>query len=440
MRSEEIGNVWNTKTMYAALKRIFSEREIRNKILFIFGALVAYRIAAVIPLPGVDVLQLQRFFDENQFLGLLNVFAGGGISSVSIVLLGVAPYITASIIMQLLTTVIPRLEQIYKEEGEAGRQKFNMVTRWLTIPLAVIQTFSMISLLRSQGVLGNITAFDTAAMVIIATAGTIFLMWLGELITEKGLGNGVSIMIFAGIMAGIPGVFVRFLDTFGQSPDDFFNNIVFAVVALLMVAGIVFVNEAQRTIPISYAKRIRGGIASAGTSTHLPLRVNQAGVIPIIFAVSLIILPNVIAGYLMKTATNPLVASAASKAYYLFQNQWFYGIFYFSLVVIFTYFYTAVIFDPTKIAENLQKQGGYVPGIRPGTPTVEYLAKVLGHVTLVGAVFLGTVAVLPVAVRGLTGVQSLTIGGISILIVVSVVLEMVKHIQSQLAMRSYEGF
>ena len=426
--------------MYAALKRIFSEREIRNKILFIFGALVAYRIAAVIPLPGVDVLQLQRFFDENQFLGLLNVFAGGGISSVSIVLLGVAPYITASIIMQLLTTVIPRLEQIYKEEGEAGRQKFNMVTRWLTIPLAVIQTFSMISLLRSQGVLGNITAFDTAAMVIIATAGTIFLMWLGELITEKGLGNGVSIMIFAGIMAGIPGVFVRFLDTFGQSPDDFFNNIVFAVVALLMVAGIVFVNEAQRTIPISYAKRIRGGIASAGTSTHLPLRVNQAGVIPIIFAVSLIILPNVIAGYLMKTATNPLVASAASKAYYLFQNQWFYGIFYFSLVVIFTYFYTAVIFDPTKIAENLQKQGGYVPGIRPGTPTVEYLAKVLGHVTLVGAVFLGTVAVLPVAVRGLTGVQSLTIGGISILIVVSVVLEMVKHIQSQLAMRSYEGF
>ncbi len=426
--------------MHAALRRLFSEREIRNKILFIFGALVVYRAAAVIPLPGVNVLQLQRFFDENQFLGLLNVFAGGGISSVSIVLLGVAPYITASIIMQLLTTVIPRLEQIYKEEGEAGRQKFNMVTRWLTIPLAVIQTFSMISLLRSQGVLESITAFDTTAMVIIATAGTVLLMWLGELITEKGLGNGVSIMIFAGIMAGIPGIFVRFLDTFGQNPDDFFNNIVFAVVALLMVAGIVFVNEAQRTIPISYAKRIRGGIASAGTSTHLPLRVNQAGVIPIIFAVSLIILPNVVAGYLMKTATNPVVASIASKAYYLFQNQWFYGIFYFSLVVVFTYFYTAVIFDPTKIAENLQKQGGYVPGIRPGTPTVEYLAKVLGHVTLVGAVFLGTVAVLPVAVRGLTGVQSLTIGGISILIVVSVVLEMVKHIQSQLAMRSYEGF
>lgn len=426
--------------MYATLVRIFSEKEIRNKILFIFGVLVVYRMAAVVPLPGVDVLRLQRFFDENQFLGLLNVFAGGGISSVSIVLLGVAPYITASIIMQLLTTVIPRFEQMYKEEGEAGRQKFNMVTRWLTIPLAVIQTFSMISLLRSQGVLGTITAFDTAAMVTIATAGTIFLMWLGELVTEKGLGNGVSIMIFAGIMAGIPGILARFLDTFGQSPDDFFNNIVFAAVALLMVAGIVFVNEAQRTIPISYAKRVRGGIASAGTSTHLPLRVNQAGVIPIIFAVSLIILPNVVAGYLMKTATNPTVASAASHAYALFQNQWFYGIFYFSLVVVFTYFYTAVIFDPTKIADNLQKQGGYVPGIRPGTPTVEYLSKVLGHVTLVGALFLGTVAVLPIAVQGLTGVQSLTIGGISILIVVSVVLEMVKHIQSQLAMRSYEGF
>ncbi len=426
--------------MYAALARIFSEKEIRNKIFFIFGVLVVYRIAAAVPLPGVDVLQLQRFFDENQFLGLLNVFAGGGLSSVSIVLLGVAPYITASIIMQLLTTVIPRLEQIYKEEGEAGRQKFNMVTRWLTIPLAVIQTFSMISLLRSQGVLGQITAFDTAAMVTIATAGTVLLMWLGELITEKGLGNGVSILIFSGIMAGIPGVLARFLDTFGQNPDDFFNNIVFVAVALLMVAGIVFVNEAQRTIPISYAKRIRGGVAAAGTSTHLPLRVNQAGVIPIIFAVSLIILPSVAAGYLMKTATNPTVASVATSAYYLFQNQWFYGVLYFSLVVVFTYFYTAVIFDPTKIAENLQKQGGYVPGIRPGTPTVEYLAKVLGHVTLVGAAFLGTVAVLPVAVRGLTGVQSLTIGGISILIVVSVVLEMVKHIQSQLAMRSYDGF
>lgn len=433
-------NIHVKNFMYTVLARIFSEKEIRNKVLFIFGMLVVYRLAAVIPLPGVDVSRLQRFFDENQFLGLLDVFSGGGLSNVSIVLLGVAPYITASIIMQLLTTVIPRLEQIYKEEGEAGRQKFNSITRWITIPLAVLQTFSMISLFRSQGVLTNITAFDTAAMVIIATAGTILLMWLGELITEKGLGNGVSIMIFAGIMAGIPGITIRFFDTLGQSPDDFFNTIVFAIVALLMVVGIVFVNEAQRTIPISYAKRVRGGITSGGTSTHLPLRVNQAGVIPIIFSVSLVVLPSIISGYLMQTAQNPMVAQIATKVYFVFQNQWFYGIFYFSLVVLFTYFYTAVIFDPTKIAENLQKQGGYVPGIRPGTPTVEYLSKVLSHVTLIGAVFLGTVAVLPVAVRGLTGVQSLTIGGISILIVVSVVLEMVKHIQSQLAMRSYEGF
>lgn len=426
--------------MYATLVRIFSEKEIRNKLLFIFGMLVAYRFAAVIPLPGVDVARLQRFFDENQFLGLLNVFSGGGLDNVSIVLLGVAPYITASIIMQLMTTVIPRVEQLYKEEGEIGRQKFNMITRWLTIPLAVLQTFSMIALLKSQGVLGEVTAFDTTAMVVIATAGTILLMWFGELITEKGLGNGVSIMIFAGIMAGIPGILFQFFDTLGQNPDDFFNTLVFGIVALLMVAGVVFVNEAQRIIPISYAKRIRGGVAAAGTSTHLPLRVNQAGVIPIIFSVSLVVLPTVISGYLMQSAGNPMVAQVASNVYYLFQNMWFYGAFYFSLVVLFTYFYTAVIFDPTKIAENLQKQGGYVPGIRPGTPTVEYLSGVLGHVTLVGAVFLGTVAVLPIAVQGLTGVQSLTIGGISILIVVSVVLEMVKHIQSQLAMRSYEGF
>ena len=426
--------------MYATLVRIFSEKEIRNKLLFIFGMLVAYRFAAVIPLPGVDVARLQRFFDENQFLGLLNVFSGGGLDNVSIVLLGVAPYITASIIMQLMTTVIPRVEQLYKEEGEIGRQKFNMITRWLTIPLAVLQTFSMIALLKSQGVLGEVTAFDTTAMVVIATAGTILLMWFGELITEKGLGNGVSIMIFAGIMAGIPGILFQFFDTLGQNPDDFFNTLVFGIVALLMVAGVVFVNEAQRIIPISYAKRIRGGVAAAGTSTHLPLRVNQAGVIPIIFSVSLVVLPTVISGYLMQSAGSPMVAQVASKVYYLFQNMWFYGAFYFSLVVLFTYFYTAVIFDPTKIAENLQKQGGYVPGIRPGTPTVEYLSGVLGHVTLVGAIFLGTVAVLPIAVQGMTGVQSLTIGGISILIVVSVVLEMVKHIQSQLAMRSYEGF
>ncbi len=427
--------------MYATFARIFSEKEIRNKLLFIFGMLVAYRLAAVIPLPGVDVFRLQRFFDENQFWGLLNVFAGGGLGNVSIVLLGVAPYITASIIMQLMTTVIPRVEQMYKEEGEIGRQKFNMITRWLTIPLAVIQTFSMIALLRSQGVLGDtLSTFDTVSMVIVATAGTMLLMWFGELITEKGFGNGVSIMIFAGIMAGIPGVVFRFLDTIGQNPDDFFNALVFAAVALLMVAGVVFVNEAQRIIPISYAKRIRGGLSAAGTSTHLPLRVNQAGVVPIIFSVSLVVLPTVISGYLMQTAGNPSVVSIATKVYYLFQNSWFHGAFYFALVVLFTYFYTAVIFDPTKIAENLQKQGGYIPGIRPGTPTVEYLSSVLGHVTLVGAFFLGTVAVLPIVVQGITGVQSLTIGGISILIVVSVVLEMVKHVQSQLAMRSYEGF
>ncbi len=265
-------------------------------------------------------------------------------------------------------------------------------------------------------------------------------MWLGELITEKGLGNGISILIFAGIMSGIPSIVVQFFGSFGQATGDFFGNVVFIAVALFMVAGIVFVNEAQRTIPISYAKRVRGGVTSAGTSTHLPLRVNQAGVIPIIFSVSLIVMPTVVAGYFMQTATRPWVTSIASNIYYFFQNQWFYGIFYFSLVVLFTYFYTAVIFDPNKIAENLQKQGGYIPGVRPGIATVEYLSKVLGHVTLVGSVFLGSVAVLPIVVQGITGVQSLTIGGISILIVVSVVLEMVKHIQSQLAMRSYEGF
>lgn len=423
--------------MLEKITQIFKIKELRNKIIFILALLVVFRIAANIPLPGVDTSQLKALFESNQFLGLLNIFSGGGLSNISIVLLGVGPYITASIIMQLLTMIIPRLEQIYKEEGEAGRQKFNMWTRWITIPLAAMQTFGMISLLRSQQVLGEVSSFEMTMIIIVATAGTIFLMWLGELITEKGIGNGVSMIIFAGIVSSLPTGIARLFATF--DPSKIFVYLLFVAVAIVTVAGVVLITEGQRNIPVSYAKRIRGMRMYGGTSTHLPLRVNQAGVIPIIFAVSIMLFPGMIASFLAQ-ASNQTVAKYAAIIANVFQNQWFYGIMYFVLVVMFTYFYTAVVFDPNKISESLQKQGGYIPGIRPGRFTSEYLNKIMNRITLAGSFFLGLIAVLPLIVQGFTGIQALTVGGTSILIVVSVVIETIKQVESQLVMRDYEGF
>ena len=417
--------------------QIFKVKELRNKIFFILAVLVVFRVAASIPLPGVDANQLKSFFEGNELFGLLNIFSGGGLGNISIVLLGVGPYITASIIMQLLTMIVPKLEQLYKEEGEAGRQKFNMWTRWLTVPLGGMQTFGMISLLRSQQVFGELSVFDIVTIVTVATAGTIFLMWLGELITEKGIGNGVSMIIFAGIVASLPGGVSRMAATFDST--QFFTYILFIAIALVTIAGVVLVNEGQRNIPVSYAKRIRGNKTYGGTSTHLPLKVNQAGVIPLIFAISIMLFPGVIASFL-SNVNNATVAGAAAFVGAIFQNQWFYGAMYFIMVVMFTYFYTAVIFDPYKVSENLQKQGGYVPGIRPGNTTSEYLYKIMNRITLSGAIFLGIIAILPLVVQGLTGIQNLTIGGASVLITVAVVIETIKQVEGQLVMRDYEGF
>lgn len=423
--------------MLEKIIQIFKIRELRNKIFFILALLVVFRLAANIPVPGVDQMQLRNFFEGNQLFGLLNLFSGGGLSSISIVMLGVGPYITSSIIMQLLTMIIPRLEQIYKEEGEIGRQKFNQWTRWITVPLATMQTFGMISLFRSQGVIGNITSFEMFYLIVIAVAGTIFLMWLGELITEKKIGNGVSLIIFAGIVAGLPGAVTRVFVT--QDSSQFFTYILLLIIIVAAIAGIVFVNEGQRNIPVSYAKRIRGNRMYGGTSTHLPLRVNQAGVIPIIFAMSIMLFPGMVANFLAN-ASNSTVASAAKFIGGIFQNQLFYGITYFFLVVAFTYFYTAVVFDPNKISESLQKQGGYVPGIRPGANTAEYLYHIMNRIILSGALFLGLIAVLPFIVQGVTNVSSVSIGGTGLLIVVSVVIETIKQIEGQLVMRDYEGF
>jgi preprotein translocase subunit SecY len=423
--------------MFDKIVQIFKVKELRNKIFFILALLVVFRLIANIPVPGVDQEQLKNFFSNNQLFGLLNLFSGGGLSSISIVMLGVGPYITASIIMQLLTMIIPRLEQIYKEEGEAGRQKFNQWTRWITVPLAAMQTFGMISLFRSQNIIGNLDTFNIFSIIVIAVAGTIFLMWLGELITEKKIGNGVSMIIFAGIVAQLPSSMSRLSATYDSS--QFFTYVILLVLVVAAIAGVVIVTEGQRNIPVSYAKRIRGNRMYGGTSTHLPLRVNQAGVIPIIFAMSIMLFPGMIAGFL-SNASNPTVASIARSMGNIFQNQWFYGILYFILVVAFTYFYTAVVFDPHKISESLQKQGGYIPGIRPGKTTSEYLYRIINRITLSGALFLGAIAVLPFIVQGAFNMKSVSIGGTGLLIVVSVVIETIKQIEGQLVMRDYEGF
>lgn len=422
--------------MIGKFKNIFSIPDLRNKILFILALLVIFRIAANVPLPSVDVERLRDLFASNQLVGLLNIFSGGGLANISIVLLGLGPYITGSIIMQLLTIVVPKLEQLYKEEGEQGRAKFNTITRLLTVPLAIVQTFAMITLLKSQGIITDLTIFNTIVLVIVATTGTVFLMWLGELMTEKKLGNGVSLMIFAGIVASVPSLASQAIATFDQT--QVFAYVAFLGITIATILGVVYVSEGQRIIPISYARRIRGGAPTGGVSTHLPIKVNQAGVIPIIFAVSLVLFPTMI-GQVMVASTSAQMIEIGTAILAFFGNSAIYGTFYFFLVVGFTYFYTAIIFNPEKIAENLQRQGGYIQGVRPGTETVTYLSRIANRITLAGAVFLGLIAILPIIVQSfVSGASFLTVGGASILIVVSVVIELVKQIDSQLVMHKYE--
>lgn len=423
-------------TMFNKLTLLFRIPDLRKKVFFILGILLVFRIASAIPVPGVDPTRLKAFLSGNQFFGLLNIFSGGALSNLSIVMLGVGPYITASIIMQLLTMISPRLKEIYQEEGEAGRQRFNQYSRLLAVPLALVQSYGLLILLMRQQVIPQLNFFGFASNMIIATAGTLFLMWLGELISEKGIGNGISLIIFAGIISRLPFDFQQELFTF--TADKIPGYIIFATVAIIVIAGVVIISEGQRNVPVSYAKRVRGMKMYGGVSTHLPLRVNQAGVIPIIFAVSIILFPGLIGSFLA-TSSNLYIQRFAQFLVQIFNNQWLYGIFYFLLVFIFTYFYTAVTFDPKSIAENLQKQGGFILGIRPGKPTSDFLYNILNRITLVGGLFLGVVAVLPLAVRAVFGIQSLSLGGTALLIVVSVILETMKQIDAQLVMREYDS-
>src|SRR3989339_626406 len=422
--------------MWQKFIQIWKIPDLRRSVLFILGMLAIFRFAAHIPVPGVNIENLKSFFESNQILGLLSVFSGGSMENFSIVMLGVAPYITASIIFQLLIMIIPQLEEISKEEY--GRQKMNQWMRLLTVPLAALQAYSMILMLRQSAnpIITDTSIWRMVSTIITITAGTVFLMWIGELISEKKIGNGVSLLIFAGIISSLPGAVQKAVVVFDAS--QVLNFIIFAVIAIITIVGVVIITEGQRQVPVSYAKQVRGTKMYGGTSTHLPLRVNMAGVIPIIFAISIILFPSMIAQFFVN-AKKAFVAGAAQWVIDIFRNQLFYGIFYFILVFGFTYFYTAVIFHPKQIADNLQKQGGFIPGIRPGASTADYLSKTTTRIILAGALFLAMIAVLPMILQQATGVQVLTFGGTSILIVVSVIIETITQIDSQLTMREYEG-
>ncbi|MSR85269.1 preprotein translocase subunit SecY [Candidatus Uhrbacteria bacterium] len=425
--------------MWDKLLRIWQSKDVRNGLLFILFMMVVFRVTANLPLPGINVTALRHLIEGNQVLGLLNLFSGGTIRNFSVVALGVAPYITASIIFQLLGMIIPRIEEIQKE-GESGQQKINHWTRMLTVPLAIIQSFSLFALMRQSqvAILTTTNPLYIISIIFTVTAGTLFLMWIGELMSEKKVGNGISLLIFAGIVASLPSAISQFLATYTSS--DFFTILLFVAIAILTVVGVVFVTEGQRNIPIQYARQSRGaGPAPGGVASSLPLRVNIAGVIPIIFAISLLIFPTVIAQFLVKAKTE-WVVQAAQWVIVTLQNQLIYGILYFLFVVGFTFFYTAVIFHPDQIAENLQKQGGFIPGIRPGKSTAEYVQHVIDRITFGGALFLGLIAVLPLVAQHFTGTQSLALGGTSLLIVVSVVIESVKQVESQLTMREYDAY
>lgn len=423
--------------IFATILNAWKVPDLKRKILFTLSVFLIFRLFAHLPISGVNLVALRQLFSQNQLLGLLDIFSGGTLANFSIMALGLNPYINASIILQLLTMVFPKLEELSKE-GNFGRQKINQYTRFLTIPLALLQAIGMYALLRNQNIITDLTPLLLLSLVLTMTAGTMFLMWLGELITENGIGNGISMLIFAGIVARFPVTIGQTIST--MTAENFTNMLIFAGMGILVIGAIVFVNEGTRKISVAYAKRIRGGKMYGGNATYLPLRVNQAGVIPIIFAVSLILLPSMLGSFLQQVP-NPLVSNLAGFFVKVFNpDGLIYNLSYFILVIGFTYFYTAVTFNPQKIASEIQKYGGFIPGIRPGTPTANYLNYILTRITLAGAVFLGAIAILPSLARGATGITTLMLGGTGILIIVSVVLETTKQLESMLVMRNYDSF
>ena len=421
-------------TFIRKLKIIFTDPTIRNRVLFVLGALVIFRALANIPIPGVDTNVLEQFVSDNEFLGLLNIFSGGGLTNLSIVMLGVGPFITASIIMQLMTVVSPKLKSLYNEEGEAGKAQFIQYSRMLTLPLAILQAFGFLTLLQNSGVLVDLSAFAFAVNVVLVVAGSMLLMWIGELVTEFGVGNGVSIIIFAGIVAIMPETLGQLLVAYDPTLLPLY--VVGVIVALLATYAVVFMTEAERPVPITYAKQSRGGNTYGGSTSYLPLRLNQAGVIPIIFALSILLFPTMMINILASANVANMGAIEVAVNNFM-ANELLYGAVYFILVIVFTFFYTAVTFDPDAVAKNLQRNGAFVPGIRPGGQTAEYLGNVITRLTFVGATFLGLVAVLPIGMQFATNITQLAIGGTALLIAVTVVLDIIRRLDAQVSMREY---
>ncbi len=419
------------------IKSILRDPLLKKKVIFTFFIFLVFRVFAFLPVPAVDLAKLRTLFSNNQFLGLLDIFSGGTLINFSVMALGLGPYINASIIIQLGSAVIPQLERLSKE-GEYGRAKINQYTRFLTIPIALLQAVGMYVLLQNQKVISPLHFIEFLSFIITIVAGTFILMWFGELISEFGLGNGISLLIFAGIVSRVPISLFQTISTVNQ--EALFNVVILMLLSVVVIASVVFVNEAVRKIPIYYAKRIKGNKMYQGATNFLPLKLNQAGVIPIIFAVSFVLFPQLVGNFLTY-AKNPFLSKFAGFLVVAFNpSGFFYNFFYFILVIGFTYFYTIIVFNPQKISEEIQKHGGFIPGIRPGSATKKYLESILYRITSVGAIFLGLIAILPSIVSSITGIQNIIIGGTGILIVVSVVLETFKMMEAQMVMKNYDKF
>ncbi|MFO7245521.1 MAG: preprotein translocase subunit SecY [Thermaerobacter sp.] len=418
--------------MLATLTRALKVGDLRRRILFTLGMFVIFRIGVHIPAPGVDAAVIQRLFQEGTIFGLLDLFAGGALSAFSIFAMSITPYINASIIMQLLTVVIPKFEE-WSREGEEGRKKLTQLTRYGTVVLGLIQAYGTAYFLSRSGALETPGFFSMSLLALTLTAGTAFLMWLGEQITEHGIGNGISLLIFAGIVSRLPAGLMNLIDLVRVGAVNIFNILVLVVLGTAVIVGVVLMNEGQRRIPVQYSKRVVGRRMYGGQTTHIPMRINMAGVIPVIFASSILALPPTLAQFIPADWAQRFAA-------WFNTGSWLYTTIYALLIIFFTYFYTAIQFNPADVADNLRKYGGYIPGIRPGRPTAEYLDRVLVRLTLAGALFLAFISVLPVFFTELTNIPNLYFGGTALLIVVGVALETMKQIEAHLIMRQYEGF
>jgi len=414
--------------------KLFRYPEVRKKIIFTLAIIVIFRLLAHVPVPGVDVATIRSFLSGNALFGMFDLFSGGGFQNFSIVTLGLGPYINASIIMQLLTVMVPSLEEMAKE-GEYGRERINLYTKYLSVPMTIVQAYGIYFLLNKQGAIPVLSSIDLVVLMVTMSAGATFLVWLGDLVTERGVGNGVSLLIFVGIISRFPQQIYSYIATL--TADTVFNALLFGILAIVIVASVVLVNEGTRNLVIEYG---RTGGRSQKVTNYLPLKINQAGVIPIIFAVSVVMVPSLLAGPLSGSA-NPVIHDIGRYLANNFsQTDAAYNILYFLLVVAFTFFYTGIQFNPQKIADDVKKRGGFIPGIRPGMGTARYLKSVVNRITLAGAVFLGLIAILPFFFQQSGSVTAMTVGGTSLLIVVSVVLETIRQTESLMVTRSYDKF